>query len=275
MERVGEHPVRSGPLAVRWLGHEIGPARAGAGVPARVALENAGSATWRARGRTGVRLAYHWLDPLGNPIVWDGARTALPGPVAPGGTVEVDVDVVAPRPPGGYVLSLDLVEEYRFWFAETGSATLDLPVAVAPRIAERRLAVIVQGGPDPDVAAALAAQEEPVVDAEAEATAYLAPGALPDPDWSRRLLDAHAEGWSAVGSAVVPLARGDRRRLAPWSPGGRNPRFREPLLFPSLLADAGLAPQEHDGLPAYAGADGLFEGRAIVRFRPRSGRRRA
>ncbi len=273
MERVGEHPVRPGPLAVRWLAYELEPPRAGVTGRARVALANAGSATWRARGREGIRLAYHWLDPLGNPIVWDGARARLPGPVAPGETVELEVALAAPRPPGRYVLSFDLVEEHRFWFAEVGCATLDLPLEVAPRIAERRLRAVVRGGRDPETEAALAAQEEPLVERDAVATAYLVAGALPAPDWSRRLLDAHAEGWAAVGGALSPLARRDRRRLAPWAPGGgRNPRFSQPLLLPSLLD--GLEPGEHEGLPAYTGGDGLFEGRAVVRLRPRSGRPR-
>jgi hypothetical protein len=270
MERVREHPVNIGPLAVRWLAHEIGPARAGAIGTARVALENAGSATWRARGRTGVRLAYHWLDPLGNPIVWDGTRAELPTPVAPGETVEVDVAVAAPRPPGSYLLSFDLVEEYRFWFGEVGSATLDVPVEIAPRIAERRLRVIVTGSPDAETTAALQAQEEPLVERDEVALAYLVAGAAPAPDWSRRLLDAHAEGWLAVGGAVAPVSRRDARVLAPWRPAGRNPRFDRPLLFPSLLG--GVLPVEQHGLPAYDGDDGLFEGRAVVRLRPRSGR---
>jgi hypothetical protein len=272
VERVGEHPLKAGPLAVRWLAHDVEPPRAGVTGRARLALENAGSATWRARGKTGVRLAYHWLDPLGNAIVWDGIRTAFPGAIAPGETVEIEIPVSAPRPPGGYVLSFDLVEEYRFWFAEVGATTLDVPVEVRPRIAERRLRVVVVGGPDAETAAALAAQEEQVVEDEAVAIAYLAPGAVPAPDWSRYLLDAHAEGWAAVGGAIEPLSRGDRGRFAPWAPGGgRNPRFGQPLLFPSLLD--GVEPGEHEGLPAYAGADSLFDGRAVVRLRPRSGRR--
>ena len=273
MERVGEHPVNAGPLAVRWLAYEIGPVRAGATGNARVALENAGSATWRSRGRTGVRLAYHWLDPLGNAIVWDGTRAALPQPVSPGETVELDVSLAAPRPPGSYLLSFDLVEEHRFWFGEVGSATLDLPVEVAPRIAERRLRVVISGVPDAETVAALKAQEEPPVERDEVALAYLASGALPASDWSRRLLDAHAEGWVAVGGAVTPLSRRDGRTFAPWAPGGRNPRFDQPLLFPSLLD--GVEPGELNGLPAYDGEGKLFEGRAVVRLRPRSGRPRA
>jgi hypothetical protein len=278
VERVGEHPTKSGPIAARWLAYELEAPRAGATGLVRVVVENAGSATWRSRGRTGVRLAYHWLDPLGNPIVWDGVRTALDRPIAPGERAAVDLAVVAPRPPGAYVLSLDLLEEFRFWFAEVGSTTLDVPVRVAPRIAERRLAVVVHGGVDPETAAALARQDDPIVDEDATAVAHVSQGAAPAPDWSRRLLDAHEEGWPAVGGAVDAGggigARSRRRQLQPWAPGGgRNPRFALPLLFPSLLE--GLEPVEHLGFPAYTGEDVLFDGRAVVTLRPRSGRRPA
>ena len=43
MERVGEHPVPVGPLAVRWLGHDLPELRAGVAAPARVALRNDGT----------------------------------------------------------------------------------------------------------------------------------------------------------------------------------------------------------------------------------------
>jgi hypothetical protein len=268
VERVGEHPVNTGPLAVRWLGHEIAPVRAGAGSSARIALENAGSATWRSRGRTGVRLAYHWLDPLGNPIVWDGTRTPFPHVVEPGGSVEIEAPVLAPRPPGSYRLAFDLVEELRFWFEEVGSTPLEIPVEVAPRISERRLRVVLHGGSAPETEAALAAQEEPLVAEDAVAVAHLVPGAAPAPDWSRLLLDAHAEGWAAVGGAVAPEGRSERRLYAPWSPGGgRNPRFAHPLLLPSLLD--GVEPSTHLELPAFSGRDALFEGRAVVSLRRR------
>jgi hypothetical protein len=271
MERVGEHPVPAGPLAVRWLAYELSEQRAGVTTAARVRLENAGTAPWRSRGREGVQLAYHWLDPLGNAIVWDGARTPLPEMVRPGETVELVSSVAAPRPPGRYRLAFDLVEEFKFWFAEVGSSPLELPVEVKPRIAERRLMVDVHGPVDDELEAALAAQEESLVAQEAVAVAHLVPGAVPAPDWSRLLLDAHSEGYAAAGPAIDAEARGDRRELAAWAPGGgRNPRFAEPLLLPSLLV--GLQPLEHEGLPAYVGPDRLFEGRAVVRLRSRSGR---
>ncbi|HLG09063.1 MAG TPA: hypothetical protein VI409_10395 [Gaiellaceae bacterium] len=271
MERVGEHPVPVGPLAVRWLAYELPKQRAGISARARLRLENAGSAPWRSRGREGVQLSYHWLDPLGNAIVWDGPRTAFPHVVEPGEAVELEVAIVAPRPPGGYRLAFDLVEELRFWFQEVGSAPLDVPVEVEPRISARRLRVVMHGALDDETEAALAAQEEPLVSEDPVAVAHLVPGALPAPDWSRLLLDAHEEGWAAVGGAIDAASRGERHRLGPWAPGGgRNPRFGYPLIFPSLLE--GLEPGTHDGLPAFSGGDALFEGRAVVRLRSRSGR---
>jgi hypothetical protein len=271
MERVGEHPVPVGPLAVRWLAYELAEQRAGVGTRARVRLANAGTAPWRSRGREGVHLAYHWLDPRGNAIVWDGDRVALPDVVAPGDEVELETTVLAPKPPGSYRLAFDLVEEFRFWFAELGSTALDLPVDVRPRIDERRLMVNVHGPLEAELEAALAAQEEPLVEEDAVAVAHLVAGVVPAPDWSRLILDAHAEGYAAVGPAIAAESRGDRRDLAAWAEGGgRNPRLGEPLLLPSLLQ--GDDPAMHLGLPAYRGSDGLFEGRAVVRLRSRSGR---
>ena len=263
MEPVGEHPVPVGPLAVRWLGYKLPSFRAGEAAPARVALRNAGTATWRSRGGTGVLLSYHWLDDRGNAIVWDGPRVVLERPVAPGEEVEVETLLRAPQPPGRYRLAFDLVEELRFWFAEVGSWPLELDVVVAPRIAERRLAVVVHGGEHPETAAALGAQEEPLVEAEPVATAHLVAGAILEPDWSRRVLDAHAEGFAAVGGSIET----PDRSLQPWAPGGgRNPVFAHPLLLPSLLA--GLEPTEHRGLPAFQPNEepSIFDGRIRLRL---------
>jgi hypothetical protein len=271
--RVGEHPVTAGPLAPRWLAWSLEPARAGATSIAHLSLENAGTATWRSRAEDGVQASFHWLDPLGNPIVWDGPRTPLPHEVAPGEHVALTVAVTAPRPPGRYRLAFDLVEEHRFWFAEVGGTPLEVEIDVEPRIASRTLAVRVHGGADPVTTAALAAQDEAVVAAEEEAVAvaHLVTGAAPPPSWSQLLLDAHAEGWAAVGTAIAPGGRA--RELAPWrGGGGRNPRFAHPLLLPSLID--GIEPTEHLGLPAYDGDEGLFDGRVAVTVPRRSGRRR-
>ena len=269
MQPVGDHPVPAGPLAVRWLGYQLPELRAGTTGKLRVRARNAGSATWRSRGEAGVQASYHWLDPLGNAIVWDGPRTAFERTVEPGAEVELELELRAPQPPGRYRLAIDLLEEFRYWFAEVGSSPLELDVDVRPRIDDRRLAVVVHGGGNAATEGALAAQEEPPVEAGAVAVAHLVAGALPAPDWTTRILDAHAEGFAAVGGSVETR----EKALRPWAPGGgRNPGFAHPLLFPSLLV--GLEPAEHAGLPAYVpGADPwIFDGRIRLRLprgRPR------
>ena len=207
---------------------------------------------------------------MGRPT--DGVSPSRP----PGERISLDVAVTAPRPPGRYVLRFDLVEEHRFWLSEVGVTTLDVEVDVLSRIEARRLGVVVHGGSDATTDAALAAQDEPIVQEGAVAVAHLVTGAEPAPDWSRHLLDAHEEGWGAVGPALVPVGgaverRRGARRFARWAPAGRNPRFDGPLLLPSLVE--GIELGQADGLPAVtAGPDCLFEGRALVRLPTRSGR---
>ena len=277
MEPAGDHEVPAGPLAVRWLAYELPTIHAGALSAPRVAVENAGRATWVPTGPRRVCLAYHWLDELGNPIVWDGLWTALPHEVPAGGRAETELTLRGPIPPGRYRLALDLVAEDRYWFSEVGNAALERDVDVRPRIARRALAAC---GADP---ASLAHLEEPVVAAdEAEAVAYLAPGVVPASDWSRRMLDAHEEGYAAVGGSVDAgggLLRRPPRELAPYAPGsGRIPAFAHPLVCPSLVR--GIEPEWEDevaGLPALrppAGEPWLYDGRIEVRAPPRSGRPR-
>jgi hypothetical protein len=262
-------PVPRGPLAVRWHGIDLPDVRAGAAAEATVELENAGSAAWRARGEAGVLLSYHWLDDLGNPLVWDGERSPLPEPVAPGERRRLPLSLRGPMPPGRYRLAVDLVEEFRFWFADLGNTPLTLDVDVQPRI-ERRLAV--RGGD----AAALAAQDEPLVaEAEAEAIAHLGRAAAPAADWSRRVLDAHQEGFAVVGGAVAVQGgrlRHGRGELQAWTPGGgRQPRFPHPLLCPSLVREAGGEwVDEVGGLPALRPSNAepwIFDGRIVLHVR--------
>jgi hypothetical protein len=277
MQAVGDHDVPAGPLAVRWLAYELPTIRAGALARPRVAIENAGTATWIPTGPRRVCLAYHWLDELGNPIVWDGLWTALPHEVPPRGRAETELRLRGPIPPGRYRLALDLVAEDRYWFSEVGNATLERSAAVVPRLARRALAV---RGADAD---ALAHLEEPVVGEDAaEAIAHLAPGCVPAPSWSRLVLDAHEEGYAVVAGSI-DASRGLLHRppaaLEPYAPGsGRNPAFAHPLLCPSIVR--GVEPEWVDGvegLPAVRPPDDepwLYDGRLELTARPRSGRRR-
>jgi hypothetical protein len=121
-----------------------------------------------------------------------------------------------------------------------------------------------------------------VPEEQAAAVAYLGEGVAPPPDWSRRVLDAHEEGYAVVaGSIAWPtgLLRRRPRVLDPYAPGpGRVPGFPFPLLCPSLVR--GVEVQWTDevlGLPAArppADEPWVYDGRIAIRARPRSGRRR-
>lgn len=238
---VPEHAIPAGPLGVRWHAYALPPLRAGVAMVGQVELENAGTAIWQRD----TWISYHWLDPLGNAIVWEGLRAQLPRKVRPGDRVEVDLPIRAPHPPGRYWLAIDLVEEGRFWFAEVGNATIRAEVEVPPRLLDRRLAVELAAG-DPALAErtreALARQEVPIAETGG-ATAYLVPGVLPPPDWSARVLAAHDEGYAWVaGSLALAGSRREvrhaRAALADWTPGfGRMPTWRRPLLCPSVVVE--------------------------------------
>jgi hypothetical protein len=233
----------TGPLVVRWLAFGHGPVQAGALQMATVEALNAGSATWRTRGGAdGLFLSYHWLDERGNPIVWDAARTPLSRPVEPGDVLRQDMRLRGPIPPGRYRLAVDMLEERRFWLAELGNPEHEELVDVLPRDASG-------------------------------ARAFIPDGADPEPGWHDLVAALHAEGYAAVGGAILE-PRGLRRRRSPElepyaSGGGRHPRFPHPLVCPSLLPP--LEPNaEVAGLPAYRPdrtEPWMFDGRAVIRLR--------
>jgi hypothetical protein len=286
MEPVGAHDVPAGPLAVRWIGYDfVEPPRAGAATPAEVEVENAGTATWRADAERRVELGYHWLDDRGNPIVHGGLWAPLLRAVAPGERIRQRVELRAPIGPARYTLAFDLVDAGRTWFANVGNAPLRLQVDVGPRIQRRALAVVFTPGPEELVALSrgyLDEQDEPLVpEAEGAALAHLAPGCVPAPDWSRRVLDAHEEGYAVVAGAIE-AGRRRPKALEPWAPGsGRVPGFPHPLLCPTLIPGTEPSWQwldEVEGLPALghpAREPWVYDGRIVVRAPRRSGRRRA
>jgi len=232
--------MAKGPLAVRWGAWTLDDPHAGAVGHARVELENAGTVSWR----TGIFLAYHWLDDRGNPIVWDGDRTALPE-LAPGERATVEALVRAPIPPGRYRFALDVVAEFRAWFSELGSETASSDVDVLPRAGRGR----------------------------AERPGWVEPA----PDAEERIAAAHAEGYAVVAGAIEwvgGLASRRPRALTPYEPGpGRIPNFAHPLLCPSVLDGVELERLEDlAGLPAFAApADEawLYDGRIVLRASPK------
>src|SRR5207245_9657719 len=82
-----------------------------------VTLTNNGSLAWQG----GLfNLAYHLYAPNDAVVVWDGARTALPGLVPSGQTIVVNAAVRVPATPGTYTILFDLVQEGTTWLAGQG-----------------------------------------------------------------------------------------------------------------------------------------------------------
>jgi hypothetical protein len=92
-----------------------------------VTITNAGTTTWQPGA---FNAAYHLYTQSGALFVWDGLRTALPAPVAPGQAVNLDVIVRMPASAGSYVVRFDVVQEGVAWFSgqgvPMGSATLQV-----------------------------------------------------------------------------------------------------------------------------------------------------
>ena len=233
--------MAKGPLAATWEALELPEQHAGAVALARITVRNSGSVTWRS----GIFVAYHWLDDRDNPIVWDGIRTAPP-PLAPGATATIDAPVRAPIPPGRYRLAFDLVAENRAWFSELGSAVLARDLEVLPR----------PGGPNADL-----------------------PGSVePAPDWAERVRETHAEGFAVVAGAITwpaGLLHPRPRELEAYVPGqGRVPGFASPLLCPSVLPGVELERLgDIAGLPAFAAPRDdpwVYDGRIVLNVKRHS-----
>jgi hypothetical protein len=208
---------------------EHGAIAAGALHDVTVEAENVGSAPWRTRGHEeGLFLSYHWLDERGNPIVWDGLRTPLERPVAPGESLRATMSVRGPIPPGRYRLAVDLVEEHRFWLAELGNEPYETEVEVAPR----------------------------------DASAARVFGATPDDAWLAAARELHEEGYAAVGGAVEGLrdypAGGGRH---PRFPLPLVCPSLLPPLEPNCEVDGLPAWRPHDEEPY------MYDGRLVLRLR--------
>ncbi len=90
-----------------------------------VSVTNTGRVTWQPNAEAPFRASYHWLDGDTDRVVqYDGARTELPGDVAPGATAALAMQVRAPEKPGRYRLAWDLVQEHRLWFSTESGARL-------------------------------------------------------------------------------------------------------------------------------------------------------
>lgn len=108
--------------------------RAGQQVTLNVRVRNTSDVMWPAkRGeelKGVVAVANSWLDEKGTLLTnMDGRYGVLPG-LAPGGEVELPLQITAPKEPGTYILELDMVQELVAFFKEKGNETLRVTVRV-------------------------------------------------------------------------------------------------------------------------------------------------
>lgn len=92
-----------------------------------ISMTNTGTVTCPQGGANPVYLSYHWLNSLGQTLVWDGLRTALPNDVATDQSVSLNANLRAPSTAGSYILVWDMVQEGVTWFSGTGALQVYVP----------------------------------------------------------------------------------------------------------------------------------------------------
>lgn len=87
-----------------------------------VALTNTGTHPFiSSRNFGSVFMSFHWLDKSGK-VVLDGTRSALPQPIEPGATANVDIISIVPEGHGPLSLKLSPVQEGCAWFYQANPA---------------------------------------------------------------------------------------------------------------------------------------------------------
>jgi hypothetical protein len=84
----------------------------------KIEVTNTSDFTWRADGKNGVRLGYHYYGQDVDYTEYDKtARSALSENLEPGETATVEVLINDITNTGTYVVQIDLVLEGHFWFS--------------------------------------------------------------------------------------------------------------------------------------------------------------
>ena len=112
-----------------------------------VTVRNRGELTWVPEGaQYPFRLSYHWMDPEREvALIFEGLRTPLTSPLAPGQSLPLLAWVEAPPRRGQYRLAWDMLQEHRLWFSSEEDLITFTKVSVegkpieAPEYSERLL----------------------------------------------------------------------------------------------------------------------------------------
>ncbi|MGH2451733.1 MAG: SpoIID/LytB domain-containing protein [Candidatus Limnocylindria bacterium] len=130
-------PALAGPGALLSAGYQASPpaeVAAGTRVTVPVILTNTGDETWEpwtdAPAVGTVSLTYHWYDAEGRLVLWDGVRSSIGAPFAPGAQRAVDATVELPQRPGSYFLRFALVKEGLAWFEPSNIYLVRAPSAL-------------------------------------------------------------------------------------------------------------------------------------------------
>lgn len=104
------------------------PLAAGQKLEVPLRLHNTGGAPWSPL--TDDHLSYHWLDREGRRS--EGLRTDLPGLVAPGASLELRAQLLAPTTPGPHILVWEPVREHVRWFGPPSAGRAETTVVIGP-----------------------------------------------------------------------------------------------------------------------------------------------
>ena len=135
-EKVGEH------LGKISLSGKLPRIYAGRPVQINVVIENRSSFDWLTGAEQPVFASYHWLDSVGNVMVYDGIRTNLPALIQPFGRAQVAVSIVPPSTAGNYLLEVSLVHEGVAWMEDDGLTSLRVKVVVEPSLSDNGLQIL-------------------------------------------------------------------------------------------------------------------------------------
>jgi hypothetical protein len=123
-------------------------------IDAVVTAHNTGQVAWTAGGPQSFALAYRWLSAdAASQLDLPSTAIDLPHDVAPGETIEVNVDVSARLPPGDYRLAWGMLQQHVLWFHDRGYPDAETLVHVSGAAATG--ASVVDLEPRSDLAAGL------------------------------------------------------------------------------------------------------------------------
>ena len=108
--------------------------RAGQKETINVRVRNTSDVAWPAKAgeelKGTVAVSNSWLDENGTLLTNLDGRMGILSGLAPGGEVELPLQITAPKEPGNYILELDMVQELVAFFKEKGNETLRVKVRV-------------------------------------------------------------------------------------------------------------------------------------------------